>query len=101
MNVEVPKLLAAAEADGVRMLWACLSPCLVEDTTIHEYQAILPPNQYLAGRDPIGELEALKTIARSIQAAVAEDLPVLAPAAPPGSAGAAGPQGPCELRRCD
>ncbi len=35
MNVEVPKLLAAAEADGVRVLWACLSPCLVEDTTIH------------------------------------------------------------------
>jgi len=85
MNVEVPKLLAAAEAEGVRVLWACLSPCLVEDTPIHAYQAVLPPSQYLAGRDPIGELEALKTIARSIQAAVAENLPLPAPAAPPAS----------------
>ena len=47
MNEEVPKLLAAAEAEGVRVLWVSLSPCLVEHTAIGEYQAVLPLDHYL------------------------------------------------------
>jgi hypothetical protein len=34
MGEEVPRLLAAAEAEGVRVLWVSLSACLVEETEI-------------------------------------------------------------------
>ena len=67
MGQEVPKLLAAAKAEGVPILWVCLSPCLVEHTPIHEYQAVLPPDQHLAGLDEVGRLEALKKISLTIE----------------------------------
>lgn len=59
MGQEVPKLLAAEKAEGVPILWVSLSPCLVEHTPIHEYLAVLPADQHLAGLDEVGRLEAL------------------------------------------
>ena len=67
MGEEVPKLLAAAKAEGVPILWVSLSPCLVEHTPIHEYQAVLPANLHLAGLDEVGRLEALKKISLTIE----------------------------------
>ena len=67
MGQEVPKLLAAAKAEGVPILWVSLSPCLVEHTPIYEYQAVLPPDQHLAGLDEVGRLEALKKISLTIE----------------------------------
>jgi hypothetical protein len=40
---------------------------LVEHTPIHEYQAVLPPDQHLAGLDEVGRLEALKKISLAIE----------------------------------
>jgi DNA polymerase-3 subunit gamma/tau len=39
----------------------------VEHTPIHEYQAVLPPDQHLAGLDEVGRLEALKQISLTIE----------------------------------
>ena len=70
MNEEVPKLLAAAEAEGVRVLWVSLSPCLVEHTPIGEYQAVLPLDHYLDELDKPQQQRALKTIAERIREAL-------------------------------
>jgi formylglycine-generating enzyme required for sulfatase activity len=75
MNEEVPKLLAAAEAEGVRVLWVSLSPCLVEHTPIGEYQAVLPLDQYLVELDKPRQQRALKTIAERIREALVEPGP--------------------------
>ena len=69
-NEAVPPLLTAAEAAGVKVFWVCLSPCLVEDTPIHDYQPLLPANHYLAALDEIGQLNALKTIALELKKAL-------------------------------
>ncbi|MFN4867415.1 MAG: SUMF1/EgtB/PvdO family nonheme iron enzyme [Cyanobium sp.] len=79
MNEEVPKLLAAAEAEGVRVLWVSLSPCLVEHTPIAEYQAVLPLDQYLEELARPQQMRALKTIAERIREALVEPVPVVAP----------------------
>ncbi|MFM7267736.1 MAG: toll/interleukin-1 receptor domain-containing protein, partial [Cyanobium sp.] len=79
MNEEVPKLLAAAESEGVRVLWVSLSPCLVEHTAIGEYQAVLPLDQYLEELARPQQQRALKTIAKRIGEALVEPLPVVAP----------------------
>jgi len=81
MNHEVPKLLAAAEADGVRVLWVSLSPCLVEHTPIGEYQAVLPLDHYLDELDKPQQQRALETIAERIREALVTPVP-----APPGLA---------------
>ncbi|MFM9104995.1 MAG: toll/interleukin-1 receptor domain-containing protein, partial [Cyanobium sp.] len=78
MNDEVPKLLAAAEAEGVRVLWVSLSPCLVEHTAIGEYQAVLPLDQYLEELARPQQQRALKTIAERIREALVEPVPVVA-----------------------
>jgi formylglycine-generating enzyme required for sulfatase activity len=75
MGEEVPTLLAAAEAEGVRILWVCLSPCLVTHTPIHAYQAVLPPKPCLAALDEVAQLEALKTIAEVIGEALEQQRP--------------------------
>ena len=82
MNEEVPKLLAAAEAEGVRVLWVSLSPSLVEHTPIHEYQAVLPSDQYLEELSKPQQQRALKTIAESIRDALAASAPAPAPLSP-------------------
>jgi formylglycine-generating enzyme required for sulfatase activity len=71
----VPKLLAAAEAKGVRILWVSLSPCLVEHTPIHAYQAVLPLDHYLEELSPFEQQRALKRIAETIRDALREPEP--------------------------
>lgn len=75
MNEEVPKLLAAAEAEGVRVLWVSLSPCLVEQTVIGEYQAVLPLGHDLDELPKPQQQRALKTIAEWIREALVEPDP--------------------------
>jgi formylglycine-generating enzyme required for sulfatase activity len=72
----VPKLLAAAEAEGVRVLWVSLSPCLVEHTPIVEYQAVLPLDHYLEELNRPQQQRALKTIAECIRDALLAAVPV-------------------------
>jgi hypothetical protein len=66
MNEEVPKLLAAAEAEGLRVLWVSLSPCLVEQTLIGEYQGVLPPGESLAEMTKFKQERALKMLSERI-----------------------------------
>jgi hypothetical protein len=75
MNEEVPKLLAAAEAEGVRGLWVSLSPCLVEHTVIGEYQAVLALVHDLDELPKPQQQRALKTIAERIREALVEPDP--------------------------
>ncbi len=81
MGEEVPKLLAAAEAEGVRVLWVSLSACLVEETEIHQYQAVLPPSRPLDQMAEAEAKEALKTIGLEIRKAL-KSLPEAVAAAP-------------------
>ena len=70
MNEEVPNLLAAAEAEGVLVLWVSLSPSFVEETPIHRYQAVLPPSRPLEAMDPVEVKVALKAIGLEIRKAL-------------------------------
>jgi formylglycine-generating enzyme required for sulfatase activity len=70
MGQEVPALLRAAEADGVRVLWVPLSASLVRHTAIHAYQALLPPEQALDALDPSQQRQALVRIAEAVHKAV-------------------------------
>ncbi len=70
INEEVPNLLAAAEAEGVRILWVSLSPSFVEETPIHRYQAVLPPSRPLEAMDPVEVKLALKAIGLEIRKAL-------------------------------
>jgi hypothetical protein len=70
MGREVPALLRAAEAEGVRVLWVPLSASLVRHTAIHAYQALLPPEQALDALDPPQQRLALVRIAESVHKAL-------------------------------
>jgi formylglycine-generating enzyme required for sulfatase activity len=72
MGEEVPALLAAAEAEGVTVLWVSLSPSFVEETEIHHYQAVLPPHRHLAAMPEVEVKEALKAIGQAIRKALRE-----------------------------
>jgi hypothetical protein len=72
MGEEVPRLLAAAEAEGVRVLWVSLSACLVEKTTIFQYQAVLPPSRPLDRMADPEVKEALKMISLKIHEAMTD-----------------------------
>ena len=63
-------LLAAAEAEGVRVLWVSLSACLVEKTAIFQYQAVLPPSRPLDQMAEAEVKEALKVISLEIHEAM-------------------------------
>jgi formylglycine-generating enzyme required for sulfatase activity len=52
-----------------------LSPCLVEHTPIHAYQAVLPLDQYLEELSPPQQQRALKRIAEAIRDALREPVP--------------------------
>jgi formylglycine-generating enzyme required for sulfatase activity len=79
MGEEVPRLLAAAEAEGVRVLWVSLSACLVEETEIHHYQAVLPPSRPLDQMAEAEVKEALKTIGLEIRKALKPAQEAVAP----------------------
>ncbi len=75
MDEEVPKLLAAARAEGVPVLWVSLSPSFVEETEIHHYQAVLPPSRHLEAMAEVEVKQALKTIGLAIRKALLEPWP--------------------------
>jgi O-acetyl-ADP-ribose deacetylase (regulator of RNase III) len=71
-NEELPPLLSAAEADGVTVMWACISSCLYEETPIEAYQAahdISKPLDTLTGAE---RNNALANICREIKKAYAQ-----------------------------
>ena len=70
-NKELPPLLEAAEREGLRILWVCLSPCFVEFTPINDFQAVVPPSQFLEGLSPVDQKQALKRIALAVRDALA------------------------------
>jgi internalin A len=74
INKELPPLLRAAEAEGLRILWVCLGPCFYEATPIHEYQAVLPPGEPLEAMGPVQQKMALKTIAGAIRDALSSEV---------------------------
>jgi hypothetical protein len=75
MNVEVPKLLAAAVAEGVQVLWVSLSPSFVSRTPIYAYQAVLPPRPSLEEMTEPQQRQALVRIAECIHRALLDPLP--------------------------
>jgi formylglycine-generating enzyme required for sulfatase activity len=79
MGQEVPKLLAAAKAEGVPVLWVSLSPSFVEETEIHSYQAVLPPHRHLEAMAEVEWKEALKAIGQAIGKALQQPLAAASP----------------------
>jgi formylglycine-generating enzyme required for sulfatase activity len=69
-NSELPQLLAAAEEEGLRILWVPLRPSLVRRTPIDAYQGLLDPGRPLARMDPVEQEEALVEIALAIEKAL-------------------------------
>lgn len=66
---ELPPLLAAAEGDGLRVVWVAVSHCLYKDTAIADYQAANDPERPLASI-PAAELDgALVRVCEQIKAA--------------------------------
>jgi formylglycine-generating enzyme required for sulfatase activity len=88
-NSELPQLLAAAEEEGLRILWVPVRPSLVSWTPISAYQALLDPGQPLAGMNPVEQEEALVEIALAIEQALAphQNSPSAAGKTPGDSAG--------------
>jgi hypothetical protein len=79
MGQEVPQLLAAAEADGVPVLWVSLSPSFVDETEIHSYQAVLPPHRHPEAMAEVEWKEALRTIGLAIRKALQQPLAAVSP----------------------
>jgi len=79
-NSELPQLLAAAEEEGLRILWVPVRPSLVRRTPIGAYQALGDPGRPLARMDPVEQEEALVEIALAIEKALAprQDSPSVA-----------------------
>ena len=69
-NSELPQLLAAAEEEGLRILWVPLRPSLVRVTPIYAYQGLGYPGRPLAAMNPVEQDEALVKIALAIQEAL-------------------------------
>ena len=94
-NKELPPLLEAAEREGLRILWVCLSPCFVEFTPINDFQAVLPPSQVLEGMSPVEQKQALKKVALSVREALSSTAPRLPPrGSPPAGSAAVPPAAP-------
>jgi hypothetical protein len=69
-NKELPPLLKAAEREGLRILWVCLSPCVEEFTPINDFQAVIPASQVLEGMRRVEQKQALKTVALAVRDAL-------------------------------
>jgi formylglycine-generating enzyme required for sulfatase activity len=74
INKELPPLLRAAEHEGLCILWVCLGPCFYEATPIHDYQAVLPPEEPLEALSPVQQKAALKSIAVAIRDALSSEV---------------------------
>jgi hypothetical protein len=66
---ELPPLLAAAEEEGVRILWIYLSSCLYDTTPIAEYQAAHDITQALDELPEATQKRVLRDVAKAIQQA--------------------------------
>jgi pimeloyl-ACP methyl ester carboxylesterase len=66
---ELPPLLAAAEKEGVKIIWIPVTFCLYDETEIADYQAAHNPNQPLDGLSPTELNQVLVKICRQIKAA--------------------------------
>ena len=94
-NSELPQLLAAAEEEGLRILWVPLRPSLVRVTPIYAYQGVLDQGRPLAGMNPVDQEESLVKIALAIQEALGhrQDSP------PPGAGATTQPDSSGHLRQ--
>ena len=66
---EIPKFMAAAQSEGLAIVWVPVTASLVEKTDVWQYQAAWNPKQPL---DSLGESElnaALVEIAKEIEKA--------------------------------
>jgi formylglycine-generating enzyme required for sulfatase activity len=66
-NSELPQLRAAAEEEGLQILWVPVGASLVRDTWINGYQALLDPGRPLAKMEDWEKDEALVKIADVIK----------------------------------
>jgi hypothetical protein len=69
---ELPPLLAAAEKEGVKIIWIPVTFCLYDETEIADYQAAHNPNQPLDGLSPTELNQVLVKICKQIKAAATE-----------------------------
>ncbi|MBD2511814.1 leucine-rich repeat domain-containing protein [Nostoc muscorum FACHB-395] len=67
---ELPPLLDAAEAEGLRIIWIPLSSSGYDETEIEKYQSTHPPNQPLDSLNSAQENKAWVDICNKIKAAV-------------------------------
>lgn len=66
---ELPPLLAAAEQEGLTILWVPVTASLYEETEIADYHAAHEPSKPLDSLSPSDLNRALVDIARKVQAA--------------------------------
>ena len=69
-NHELPPLLAAAEKEGLTILWVSVSHCLHDETEIADYQAANNPAKPLDSLSPAKLNQALVSISKKIKEAV-------------------------------
>ena len=69
-NDELPPLLAAAEAEGLTVLWIPVEDSLYEETAIAEYQAVIPPDRPLVAMSDSERGQALVKAAKAIKEAL-------------------------------
>ncbi|MEM1369872.1 MAG: toll/interleukin-1 receptor domain-containing protein [Cyanobacteria bacterium P01_H01_bin.15] len=67
-EVELPKLLDAAENEGLTVIWLLLSPCVFEVTPIVNYQAAYRPLEPLCGMSEAQWKQKLKEVWTQIEA---------------------------------
>jgi hypothetical protein len=67
---ELPPLLAAAEKDGLRILWIAVKPSTYKSTKINDYQAVNDPSKPLSGLKSAARDEALLAIYDAIRSQV-------------------------------
>jgi hypothetical protein len=80
---ELPKLLAAAEKDGLRIVWVPIRDSLYTETEIAEYQAACDPGHPLSGMTEAEADRALVQVSRAIKASSQEEAAEPAAEPPP------------------
>jgi hypothetical protein len=66
-NRELPPLLEAAEKDGLKIFWVCLSNCLYDRTKIADYQAIHDIKKPLSKMTPSDRDDVWKKIGEELE----------------------------------
>ena len=74
-DVELPRLLAAAEERHLTILWIPLEDCLWEETPIEGYQAAWDPARPLSSLSPFKRARALVDISRNVARILREEIP--------------------------